>query len=372
VQVLYSIGSRFAGPGIGTTALHAVRGLERHGLLRRVLCGSASPSDVPNGKVRRMGLVDQGMRWLASRTHSPRLWLWQAELFDAWAATQAQEGDLLHVWAGYGLRTLSRSRSLGCPGVVERASTHPRWQARVLREEYGRWGIRWAQPEAALARADAEIAAAGFVLIPSPHVRHTFLQAGVPESRLLEVPFGVDTQRFRPSPTSDHPFRALFVGSLGVRKGLPYLLEAWQSLGWRDAELEIVGRPDATWRAVLDRAGQVPGVRVTSFTPDLREVYGRADVFVFPSIEEGSALVTYEALASGLPVIATLEAGSVVRDGVEGRLVPARDSGALATAMDTLRAADRSPYRRAARARAEEFTWERYGDALASTYLALT
>ena len=61
-----------------------------------------------------------------------------------------------------------------------------------------------------------------------------------------------------------------------------------------------------------------------------------ADVFVFPSLFEGSAVVTYEALACGLPSVVTPNAGSVVRDGLEGFVVPPRDVEALAARMEQL------------------------------------
>ena len=91
-----------------------------------------------------------------------------------------------------------------------------------------------------------------------------------------------------------------------------------------------------------------------------------ADVFVFPSLFEGSAVVTYEALASGLPTLVTPEAGSVVREGSEGFLVPPADVEALAEAMERLGSdpALRESMAVAARARAEEFDWPRYHLAL--------
>jgi glycosyltransferase involved in cell wall biosynthesis len=96
-------------------------------------------------------------------------------------------------------------------------------------------------------------------------------------------------------------------------------------------------------------------------------------VLAFPSLHEGSALVTYEALACGLPVITTPNAGSVVRDGREGLLVPIRDVGALARALQRLRddASLCEAMRHAARARAEAHTWAASGDALAAALDAL-
>jgi glycosyltransferase involved in cell wall biosynthesis len=93
-----------------------------------------------------------------------------------------------------------------------------------------------------------------------------------------------------------------------------------------------------------------------------------ADVFVFPSLFEGSAVVTYEALACGLPTVVTPAAGSVLRDSVDGYLVPEADVDALAAAMERL---GRDPDLRAeqsvrARERALEFDWPRYHSSVVS------
>ena len=91
-----------------------------------------------------------------------------------------------------------------------------------------------------------------------------------------------------------------------------------------------------------------------------------ADVFVFPSLFEGSAVVTYEALACGLPCIVTPEAGSVVRDGREGVLVPSADIASLAQAMERVGSDPslRASMAAAARQRAESYDWSRYHEAI--------
>jgi glycosyltransferase involved in cell wall biosynthesis len=95
---------------------------------------------------------------------------------------------------------------------------------------------------------------------------------------------------------------------------------------------------------------------------------------VFPSIEEGSALVTYEALASGLPVVATPNAGSVVQDGVQGFIVEAQNPPALGTRLDQLRADAclRRAMGAAARRLAEGFPWAGYGQRLLEAYQQMT
>ena len=123
-------------------------------------------------------------------------------------------------------------------------------------------------------------------------------------------------------------------------------------------------------RAILSRefsgptyVGQVPRSRV-------REEFERADVFVLPTLSESFALVHLEALACGVPVITTPNCGSTVRDGVEGFIVPIRDPAALADRVERILIdrALRDRLSQSARARAREFTWDRYKDRLLAAF----
>jgi glycosyltransferase involved in cell wall biosynthesis len=137
--------------------------------------------------------------------------------------------------------------------------------------------------------------------------------------------------------------------------------------------LILVGRVDARCKALLNRWQGLPGVKMMGHVPDPVSLYQQADVFAFPTIEEGSALVIYEALACGLPVITTPNAGSVVRDEIEGFLLPMRDVDGMAGRLERLRADAqlRHDMGNAARRRAEGFTWRAYGDNLAQLYQQL-
>ena len=92
--------------------------------------------------------------------------------------------------------------------------------------------------------------------------------------------------------------------------------------------------------------------------------------FVYPSLHEGSALAIYEALASGLPVVTTFNSGSVVRDGIEGYVVPVQDPDAIKEKIESLY--HNIPLRKrmgaAARLRAETFSWEAYRERVAGIY----
>ncbi len=141
----------------------------------------------------------------------------------------------------------------------------------------------------------------------------------------------------RPKPGKTHGASCtfLFAGGIIQRKGIKYLLEAWRLArrpGWR---LQLLGALPADTRPLIPYRNEVEWLGRMSHA-SVAERMASADVFVFPSLFEGSATVTYEAMACGLPCIVTAEAGSVVRHGSDGLIVPARDVPALAEAIERL------------------------------------
>ena len=209
----------------------------------------------------------------------------------------------------------------------------------------------------------AELELADLVLVPSAHIAATLTKWGAPREKVRVIPYAADSRRFRPDPAKIHGpgCTFLFTGGVCQRKGIRYLLDAWRLVrrpGWRLQLLGPLPRDPGPIAAYLDEVEPLGRVGHS----DVPAVMAAADVFVFPSLFEGSAVVTYEALACGLPSVVTPSAGSVVRDGLEGFVVPPGDVEALAARMEELgndpdlRAALSS----AARARAESFHWPRY------------
>ncbi len=238
---------------------------------------------------------------------------------------------------------LGREEALLAPQFAESMPDSPRWIVERHRAE--------------LAETDA-------VIVPSDYVRDTLTARGVPSSKIAIIPYGVDVERFRPPP-APRPrarLRLLFVGHLSQRKGIGYLLEAARRLkGLPGFELVLVGRKVGADAAFAPHADLFRHVSHVPFH-EVHALFQDADLFVYPSLHEGSAFVTYEALASGLPVITTPNAGSVVRDGIEGYVVPIRDVDALVERIERLHRdpALRQAMGEAARARALDFTWAHY------------
>ena len=364
--VLYSYGSKFGIGGLATTVYHDVRALHRHGMLRRLLCGYSRETDIPAAAIRAFGFPDRVLRKLAAYDRSQRLLHFQNLAYDWWTSRSLEPADLFIVWNTYGLGALARAKAMGMTTAVWRGSTHPSHADSLRADEYARWGLRYHAPAVRLRRKLAELSRADYILIPNPRVAPTFVRHGVPETKLVPlVGRGVDISRFVPGDRArDGTFRVLFVGAVCVAKGIFDLLQAWKRLGWTDAELWLVGQPEAGLGPLLQPFRALPGVRLLGYQPDPMAAYQQADVFALPTLDDASVKAVYEAMACGLPVITTAEATGEVRDGIEGFIIPARDADAIAARLDELRRNEslRRVMSRAARRRAEQFTWERYGE----------
>lgn len=277
-----------------------------------------------------------------------------------------------------GLETFRMAKAAGVITVLDQTIGHLACGLKTLAEE-GRLQPDFADslkidvppwvPEHALAMARL----ADWILSPSDYVRSTLLEIGIEPQRIVDLPYGVDTKQFTPvARANDHVFRILFVGQVGQRKGIKYLLEAVKRLASPEIELTLVGPMLGDERALAPYRGLYHHL---PFVPrnEIQRCYQDADAFVFPSLHEGSSLAVFEALACGLPVITTPNAGSVVRDGIDGFIVPIRDVEALTQRISRL-AGDpnlRAQMAGKARKRALEFTWKRYGEQLVSWLISL-
>lgn len=222
-------------------------------------------------------------------------------------------------------------------------------------------------------REKAEWELADIIICPSEFVRRNVIARGGKAERCVVVPYGIDPQY----PPQDiirigGPLRVLTVGQVGLRKGSPYVAEAARLLG-PSAIFRMAGPSNLPDRVMAHLSKHVE-LRGIVPRAEMAAEYEWADVFLLPSICEGSATAIYEALAAGLPVVCTENAGSVVRDGIDGFIVPIRDGTAIAKAITTL--ADnvgmRAAMSESAVARAADFTVERYGKRLLSALSGLT
>jgi glycosyltransferase involved in cell wall biosynthesis len=348
---------------------HTRRQIERQ-LKRREL-----PAHLAAASIQRPAWL---LEWLFQLSRKSRL-LKFAEIplmrsrnhwFDRGVANRLGKNDTaLIAYHTAALSALKRSRQIGVPSFLEYPIAHHSVAERILREESRR------EPEYASTLQfhsfpptyrqllEAEIDLADHIFVLSTFHKRSFLEAGIDENKLIVTPLGVDTDLFRPAnKQQDGVFRIVFVGQITQRKGISYLINAFRMAAIPHSELIFVGRLQGShqpWAAVSN-------IRRLSAVSrwELPAIYQAADVFVLPSLAEGFPLTALEAMACGLPVIVSNHTfgDDVVRDGLDGYVTRIRDAEAIA---DRLRDLYENPDRRetmarAARQRAEQFSWERY------------
>jgi glycosyltransferase involved in cell wall biosynthesis len=245
-------------------------------------------------------------------------------------------------------------RQHGGVALLDAWTSHPEEFWNLLTEEQHRWGSHYPPVSRYYQdRAADSVGAADYVFVSSTFVRQSFLKRGFDPARLLFCPYPVDLGLYQPAPEprpAQRPFTLLHTGGLSLRKGAPYLLEAFRLIRKEvpnavlrvrrdirnDAE-DILRRHAGLpieWSGALDLPGHV-------------RRYQTSDLFLFPSVEDGFAQVVAEALACGLPVVTTHNTGAsdLIEPGINGEVVPIREPQALAAAAlkwwDRIRAGQR-------------------------------
>lgn len=365
-SVLYSISARIGGSGLDTDSFETIRGLYRAGILGRAVAYDNRQTEVP-------GALIESLRW-----HPVRLLSWldsshyygvKKHYLDSVVSRMIATGDydLFHGWSGECVRTLRQAKLKGIPTVLEIPTWHrDKGKVKPVMSRRQRERSRARTPQRfmdslLISRQQTleEYELADMILVLSQRAEETFLAAGVPQQKLFQLPRATDTDRFTPG-TPPPIFRAIFVGALIRRKGVHYLLEAWSRLRLKDAELLLVGTVHDEIEPFLQRFAS-DSVKVIGWAARPEDYYRTSSVHIFPSTCEGSAKVTYDAAACGLPQITTRESGDVVVDGLNGIVVPYHNVEALMGAIERLYHNPDLMVQMGAAARrrvVENFTWD--------------
>jgi alpha-maltose-1-phosphate synthase len=264
--------------------------------------------------------------------------------FDDWTSRQLRglpAPDALIALSGSSLRTGAELQARGSRFICDRGSSHQRYQERIVTEEYQRWDVKRPVTDIRdILREEKIYQLADAITVPSNFAARSFVEMGIPSEKLHVIPYGVRLEHF--SRTTEPPpdrFEVLFSGVVGLRKGVPYLLEAFANLHHPTKRLRIVGSIHPDIKSVLAR---LPRHHVEFLGPvsqeKLADLMSTSHVMVLPSIEEGLALVQGQALACGCPVICSTNTGGedLFVNGVEGFIVPIRDTAALTNRMQQL------------------------------------
>jgi glycosyltransferase involved in cell wall biosynthesis len=285
---------------------------------------------------------------------------------------------IAYCWPGVPTEVIRHARRRGILTVREMINTFQGGAKRILDRAYERLGLPPTHTisAASVEQERRELMLYDYVCASNGPCEDSLREAGIPPERIVPTSFGWSPERYPaapavPAPGGLGPARFLFAGIIGVRKGVPDLLAAWAKAGVK-GELTLVGHVEPGIEPLLSQATAGGSVKVLPFTRDIAALYRSHDVFVFPTLEEGGPQVTIEAGGCGLPVITTpMGAARLVRDGVNGIVVPAADPASLAAAIAKLAAdaALRREYADRIGLDAQNFTYRRVGAERARLFL---
>jgi glycosyltransferase involved in cell wall biosynthesis len=299
--------------------------------------------------------------------------------FDAYVRLVMPDCDIFVGHEGAGLWSGKAAQKRGAIYVCDRGCSHMGWKEALLESEYDRVGLKWPGKPMTYNREMDEYEQADLIVVPSTFAYNSFVESGVERSKLAVVPYGVNLDVFGSVERNvDGVFEVLFVGALSVRKGAHDLLDAFKALEYSNKRLTIVGVISNEIRSALGVRLKDQNIRCLGAVSqaNLKQIMGRSDVLVLPSIEDGFGMVLVEALACGCPVVATTNTGApdLITDGIEGFIVPIRSPLILADRLQRL--ADNLELRHkmaaaALRTANNSGGWQQYGDAMAILYRRL-
>jgi len=287
-----------------------------------------------------------------------------------------RDATAVYTFNSAGLEILQWARGQGLTTISEQAMAPFEYYLNLLKIEQKKfpdWEISLSKStifQDFSDREKEEWKLADIIICPSEFVKREVANSGGPLERCYAVPYGLnlppsDTQKR----TRNGPLRVLTIGEVGLRKGSPYVLEAARQMKWK-AVFRMVGAVNVLPKAkkLLSEYVELLGIVPRS---EVKKHFEWADVFLLPSLCEGSATVTYEALSVGLPVIATPETGSIIRDGKEGFIIPSRDPIAIAEKLNCLlnRPDKLKEMSHNAFTRSNEYTIESYGRRLITSLM---
>ncbi len=342
-RVLYSFPARLGRTGIGMTAWHQVTGLIAAGVEVHVFCGTCE-REIPGVKHLHETMRPAGIRLPYGVLGIRRAYRWH----DAAVARAVRGGidvDLVHCWPMGAAKTFRAARARGLVSFMERPNTHTRFAFEVVAEELKRLRLTLPADHShrfdgdRLAYEEHEYELSDYLLCPAAFVAKTFTERGFPESKIAMTQYGYDPAQFSPGPARPAGGRLVagFVGSCEPRKGLHFALEAWcRSTASANGIFRIYGSFVPGYAEMLKPLLSHPSIECVGYTRDVPGAMRQCDVLVLPSIEEGSALVTYEARASACVLMVSDAAGARCEHMVDGLVHKARDVNELTKQFDLL------------------------------------
>jgi glycosyltransferase involved in cell wall biosynthesis len=275
---------------------------------------------------------------------------------------------IAYFWPDPPIQLIELARQQGIVTVREMINTACATAGPILDAAYARLGLPMTHPVSPkkIRQENRELAQYDYFFASNSEVESSLARLGVRQDQILSTTFGWNPLRFAhsvPAKRIGRGVRVLYVGLVGVRKGVPELLEAWEGADV-EGELILAGTVEADIAHIVAKHTAGGRVRLLGFVEDIGAVYLGSDIFVFPTLEEGGPQVTIEAASCGLPIITTpMGAARMVATGVTGVVVK---PGAVSELADAIQLLARRPdlrhsYGTAAKASAANFDYQRVG-----------
>lgn len=299
------------------------------------------------------------------------LWGFQSRFF-------LKKADVFHCRSGAGQGgAIKKAKRLGMKVLVDHSALHPAKSEQNLKDDYARWGqeIAIAPNKGVWKNVLKDCRDADVIMVNANHIRDSFVEFGFPFEKLRVVYLGVreDFQSLKGNYHADGTFKVLFTGAFTLLKGAEYMLQSLQILVARGVPVhyDIVGSVDIP-QELRDKYEDFPITYHGAVPQDeLKAFLSDADIYLFPSLADGCAQSGMEALAAGLPVVATYQSGLPIVDGETGCVVPMKDAQAIADKIAWLRQNQEVREmlgRNAAEMMRENYTWEKYAENVKRLY----
>ena len=290
--------------------------------------------------------------------------------------------DILIGWSSFSYRSFLKAKNKKCILVLERGSTHIEYQNEILIEEYKLLNLRSKEiSKHIIEKEKKEYELADYIMVPTEYAKKTFLDKGFSEKKIIKNHYGVDLKEFiydRDQKEKNPKFRIIYTGTISVRKGIIYLLEAFNQLDLENSELMLIGNieKDLTSRLNKYKKNKKIVFKKSMKQNDLKKYYNISDVFVLNSIEDGFGMVILQAMACGLPVITSQNTGGseIIEDDKNGYIIPIRSTEILKKKISFLYNNPKRCFEMGMIAKEKvnsKYSWESYGKRQIDLYLSI-
>lgn len=314
--------------------------------------------------------------------HSDKSNIQAAHIYGKLSKRYIKDADIFHVRSGSGLSgAIEKARKEGMKIVVDHSIAHPAFMRMHLKEEFEKNGATFdlGDDNEFWKGVLSDCNKADILLVNSYFVRDTFIQQGYPSEKIRVAYLGVRSDFFALKQTYEinDRFQILFTGGFGFRKGAEYIFKALTILERRNIPYEFIVVGNNSEGKMLMGKYPLQHVKFVGFIPqdELKEYLAKSDIYLFPSLCEGCASSGMEAMAAGLPVIATKESGLPITNMKNGIIVPSKDEKSIVDAIIKLyqdHLLREALGKESAKMIEHNYTWQKYAMNVYSIYNKLT